>query len=383
MSRSITAAVVTEPGGPFTSQQVELADPGPGEVVVEIRGIGVCHTDLAARDGFFGLAYPMVLGHEGSGVVVEVGADVTSVVPGDHVALSFASCGTCSPCGDNQPAYCLEFGARNYGDGLRADGTSSIHRDGTPFTAAFFGQSSFATHALASERNVVKVSADVPVELVGPLGCGIQTGAGAVFNSLDCKEGESLLVLGAGPVGLAAVMAARVRGCAAIIVSDPDPRRRSLATDLGATATLDPTDGPLVEQVRAVEGAGVDYAFDTTGVSAVVEESLGVLAPLGTIGLVGVPHDMAATLPLPIVPAMVAGLTVRGITEGDSDPRTFIPYLLDLYRAGEFPFDRLIGTFPFADIESAVQAQLRGEVAKVVLLQPSAVTAPSTYATGA
>lgn len=383
MSRSITAAVVTEPGGPFTLQEVELADPGPREVVVEIRGIGLCHTDLAARDGIFGLKYPMVLGHEGSGVVVEVGPQVTAVEPGDHVALSFASCGSCSTCGDGQPAYCVEFGARNYGAGLREDGTSSINRNGAQLTAAFFGQSSFATHALTSEHNVVKVAADVPVELVGPLGCGIQTGAGAVFNSMDCREGESLLVLGAGPVGLAAVMAAVVRGCATIIVSDPDPRRRSLASDLGATATLDPTDGPLTEQVHAVEDSGVDYAFDTTGVPAVVEEALGALAPLGTLGLVGVPHDMAAILPLPIVPAMVAGLTVRGITEGDSDPRTFIPYLIDLYRAGQFPFDRLVATFPFADIESAVQSQQRGDVAKVVLLHNGSSAAPSTYETGA
>lgn len=198
---------------------------------------------------------------------------------------------------------------------------------------------------------------------------------------MDCRQGESLLVVGAGPVGLAAVMAAKVRGCASIIVSDPDPRRRLLAAELGATATLDPADGPLVDQVRAVQKEGVNYAFDTTGVPDVMADALGTLAPLGTIGFVGVPHDMAATLALPIVPAMVAGLTVRGITEGDSDPRTFIPYLLDLYRAGEFPFDRLVTTFPFSDIESAVQAQLRGEATKVVLVHDG-TTSPSPSATG-
>ena len=376
MPRTTTAAVVTEPGGQFITHQVELVDPGPDEVVVEIRGVGLCHTDIAARDGLFGLTYPMILGHEGSGVVVEVGVGVTTVQPGDHVALSFASCGKCGPCDDGHSAYCLEFAARNYGGGHGADGTSSISLKGAPVTAAFFGQSSFPSHALVCERNVVKVDVDVPVELVGPLGCGIQTGAGAVFNSLDCKEGESLLVLGAGPVGLSAVMAAKVRGCESIIVSDPDRRRRTLAADLGATATLDPVDGPLADQVHAAEPAGVDYAFDTTGVPAVMADALGALAPLGTLGFVGVPHDMAATLALPLVPAMVAGLTVRGITEGDSDPRTFIPYLLDLYRAGKFPFDRLIGTFPFADIEAAVQAQLRGEVAKVVLIQDGADATP-------
>ncbi|PBC48245.1 NAD(P)-dependent alcohol dehydrogenase [Rhodococcus sp. ACS1] len=383
MPRSITAAVVTDTGGSFNLEQVLLASTGPGEVLVEIKGMGLCHTDIAARDGFFGLSYPMVLGHEGSGIVVEVGDGVTSVARGDHVALSFASCGRCRPCEAGRPAYCLEFGARNYGGGLREDGTTTISRDGAPVTASFFGQSSFATHALAAERNVVRVAADVPIELVGPLGCGIQTGAGAVFNSMDCREGESLLVLGAGPVGLAAVMAARVRGCTPIIISDPDPRRRALAEELGATTTLDPATGPLEDQVHAVASQGVDYAFDTTGAQSVLEEALRALAPLGTLGLVGVPHDMAATVPLPIVPAMVAGLTVRGITEGDSDPRTFIPYLLDLFRAGEFPFDKLVGTFPFTDIDNAVQAQARGEVAKVILVHDDTDSVSSARETGA
>lgn len=211
MPRSITAALARESGGPFDVEKVELADVGPREVLVEIRGVGLCHTDIAARDGFFGLPYPMVLGHEGSGVVVEVGPDVRSVEPGDWVALSFASCGECKQCTDNRPAYCREFGARNYGGGVRADGSTAITQDGEAVVGDFFGQSSFATHALASERNVVKVDRDVPLELVGPLGCGIQTGAGAVLNSMNCAAGESILVLGTGPVGLAAVMAARIR----------------------------------------------------------------------------------------------------------------------------------------------------------------------------
>ncbi|MBD0860362.1 NAD(P)-dependent alcohol dehydrogenase [Gordonia sp. zg691] len=369
MTRTITAAVVDEPGGAFTVQTVELDGPGPGDVLVEIRGVGLCHTDIAARDGFFGLPHPMVLGHEGSGVVVEIGEGVADLAVGDHVAISFAFCGDCSQCERGRPAYCLQFGARNYGGGLREDGTSSsISAEGQPLTAGFFGQSSFATHAVAAERNVVKIERDVPLEIVGPLGCGIQTGAGAVITSLDCQAGESLLVLGAGPVGLAAVMAARVRNCSQIIVSDPDSGRRSLAAELGATATIDPSAGSLTDQARAIVDTGVDYAFDSTGIPAVLSDAIDVLAPLGTLGFVGVPAAMDATLPVPIVGAMVAGLTIRGITEGDSDPRTFIPYLLDLYRAGEFPFDRLITTFPLEKIDDAVAAQLRGEVTKVVLV---------------
>jgi aryl-alcohol dehydrogenase len=382
MSRTITAAVAREAGTPFALEAVQLADPGPGEILVEIRGVGICHTDIAARDGVFGLAYPMVLGHEGSGVVVEVGAGVTAVEAGDHVALSFDSCGACGPCRAHDPAYCREFPARNYGGGARPDGTSALTQDGAALTAGFFGQSSLATHALANGRNVVKVDRDLPLELLGPLGCGIQTGAGAVMHSLDGQEGESLLVLGGGPVGLAAVMAAKVRGMTPIIVSEPDPRRRALALELGATDIVDPQDGPLPEQVRAVAPDGVDHAFDTTGSVAVLEAALGALGVHGTLGLVGLPRDFAATLPVSIVGAMVSGLTVRGITEGDADPQTFIPELLALYREGRFPFDRLITTFPFAEIERAIQAQHDGEATKVVLVHgpPASTDTPTAGA---
>lgn len=258
MPRSITAALLTEAGGPFRPQTVILDDPGPREVVVRIHGIGVCHTDIADRDGFFGLAYPMLLGHEGSGQVVDIGAGVSTVAIGDMVAISFASCGKCRECERHQPAYCIEFGARNYGGGVRDDGTTPISWNGAPVASAFFGQSSFAEYALASEQNVVKIDEDIPIELVGPLGCGIQTGAGAVFNSMNCRSGESILILGAGPVGLAAVMAAKIRGCAPIIVSDPNAGRCRLARDLGATASIDPTAGALGEQVGGLVGNGVD-----------------------------------------------------------------------------------------------------------------------------
>ncbi|WP_026912059.1 NAD(P)-dependent alcohol dehydrogenase [Patulibacter minatonensis] len=367
MPRTITAAVTHEAGAPFALEPVELADPGPGEVLVEIRAIGICHTDIAARDGIFGLPYPMVLGHEGSGVIAQVGADVSSVAVGDHVALSFDSCGHCGPCEKDHPAYCGQFPARNYG-GRRPDGSTTTTQDGRDVTASFFGQSSFATHAIATERNVVKVDRDLPLELLGPLGCGIQTGAGAVFNSLDCPTGSSLLVVGAGPVGLAAVMAAKVRGCAAIIVSEPSADRRALALKLGATDVLDPRDGDLADQVRTHLSDGVDYAFDTSGSVPVIESIIGTLAAGGTLGLVGVPGDFSASMALPLIPAMAGGLTVKGITEGDSDPQTFIPELLKLYRDGRFPFADLITTFPFSAINEAVEAQHRGEATKVVLV---------------
>lgn len=364
----ITAAVTVGPNTDFAIEEVTLASPRDHEVLVEITGVGLCHTDIAARDGVYGLPYPLVLGHEGSGVVVEVGANVSKVGPGDHVALSFNSCGTCTSCAKGSPAYCLEFVAYNY-IGSRPDGSNPLGGYGdAELHGHFFGQSSLATHAMASERNVVKIDKSIPLELVGPLGCGIQTGAGAIMRSMAAPEGSSLLVLGAGPVGLAAVLGAVVQKCSTIIVSEPHAGRRALALELGATHALDPADGPLPEQVRGIIGGGADFAFDTTGNVEVIRAAIESMAVNGMLGLVGVPKDFSVELPINIVATMQAGLTIKGIVEGDSDPDVFIPELLELYKEGRFPFDKMITTFPLSKINDAVTAQHDGEVTKVVLL---------------
>ena len=364
----ITAAVAREPKAPFSFERLTLAEPRPDEVLVEIKGVGLCHTDVGARDGAFPLGFPVVLGHEGSGVVVQVGSAVTKVAAGDHVTISFNSCGKCPSCANGDPAYCHQFAAYNYGGG-REDGSSPLASPDGPVGGNFFGQSSFASHAIANERNVVKVDKDLPLALLGMLGCGIQTGAGAVMNSMACRPESSILILGAGPVGLAAVMGAVVQGCSQIIVSEPHAARRQLARELGATHVLDPSDHELSEQVRVILPAGVDYGFDTTGNPGVIEAALGCMAHRGVFGIVGVPHDFAATIAFPLVPAMILGLTIRGITEGDSNPDQFIPELLALYRDGRFPFDRLVDqTYPMSQLNDAVDAQLRGEVIKVVLV---------------
>ena len=194
----ISAAVVQEVGGPFTLRDVDLQAPAPDEVVVQIAGAGICHTDIAVQHGHLPFPLPGVLGHEGSGTVVQVGADVTSIAVGDDVAISFNSCGACPTCSKGQPAYCHNFLEYNFG-GVRSDGSSGLAAGGTKLGANFFGQSSLATHALAHERNVVKLPPDAPVELVGPLGCGIQTGAGAVLNSLDVQPGATVVIAAQDP----------------------------------------------------------------------------------------------------------------------------------------------------------------------------------------
>jgi aryl-alcohol dehydrogenase len=363
----ISAAVVQEVGAPFTLAEVELQDPAPDEVVVQIAGAGICHTDIAVKEGHLPFPLPGVLGHEGSGTVVSIGADVTTVAVGDPVAMSFNSCGRCPRCAKAEPAYCHNFLEYNFG-GVRRDGSSGLATAGTKLGANFFGQSSLASHALAHVRNVVKLPPEAPVELVGPLGCGIQTGAGAVMNSLDVAPGSTVVVAGAGAVGLSAVMAAVVRDAGQIIAVDLHESRRTLAAELGATHAIDPQAGPLADQIREISPGGADYAIDTTAVTPVVEQLLASLGMRGMLGLIGVPADPAATFSIGLFQPPLLGLTIRGIVEGDSDPQTFIPYLLDLHRQGKFPFDKLITTMPLAQINEAVAAQHRGEVLKAVLL---------------
>lgn len=362
----ITAAVATGNGQPFSLETATIEDPRPDEVLVEIVGAGLCHTDLAARDGHLPFPLPGVLGHEGSGVVVAVGRDVRHLTQGDKVALSFNFCGNCTACCGGLPAYCREFLPRNFG-GTRADGSSGVSRSGVALGANFFGQSSFATHALAAAHTVVTLPPDAPVDLAAPLGCGIQTGAGVVLNSLDCREGSSLVVLGGGSVGLAAVLAASVRGLAQIIVVEPFAGRRELASSLGATHVIDPAAGTLGEQIRAVVPEGAQYVVDTTGRIPVIEGAIAGLGHKAKVGLIGVPSDPAHTLNLGLSATQVTGLSVVGICEGDSNPPEFIPELLGLHADGQFPFDKLITTMPLSRINEAVDAQQRGDVVKIVL----------------
>lgn len=363
----VTAALIPGIGEEFSLETVTLDGPAPNEVVVKIVGVGLCHTDLAVGAGHIPFPFPAVLGHEGSGVVAEIGSAVESVAVGDKVALSFNSCGECTHCQKNEPAYCHNFMGFNFA-GARPDGSPAMKSADREVGHNFFGQSSLATYALANERNVVRLPDDAPVEIVGPLGCGIQTGAGAVMNSLDVKPGSSLLVVGAGSVGLSSVLAGVVRDASPLIVVEPHSERRELALSLGATHVIDPGAGPLAEQVRGIVPEGVDYAVDTTAIVGVLDEVIQSLAVRGMLGLVGVPADPTAALKLPLIQSQGLGLTVRGIVEGDSDPKTFIPYLLKLHREGRFPFDKLVTTVPFVDINEAVKLQATGGAVKVVLL---------------
>ena len=367
--REAYAAVARKPGGQFTIEAVHLDAPRPGEVIVKIAGAGICHTDLVFRDQFVPFSLPAVLGHEGAGVVVETGAGVTDVRPGDRVVISYSSCGECDRCRERYTSYCRSFAPLNYGGRRLEDGSTALSAAGERLSSHFFGQSCFASHAVARSRNLIKIDdTSLPLEILGPLACGIQTGAGSVLNALACQPGSSIAILGGGSVGLSAVMAAALAGCAVIAVVEPFGVRRALALDLGATHVLDSASGDVAGNLRAISAAGFDFVLDSTGNSTVIEAGLAALGNRGTMGLLGLPGRRSDGFKANIASLIASGGRITGITEGDSDPREFIPKLISHYKAGRFPFPKLITTFNFADINRAVELRSNGDVVKAVLL---------------
>ncbi|HOG46746.1 MAG TPA: NAD(P)-dependent alcohol dehydrogenase [Anaerolineae bacterium] len=361
----IKAAVVSEMSGGFTIERLELCDPNDDEVVVRIVGVGICHTDLAGRDGHLPIPPPpSVFGHEGAGIVAKAGRRVTRVKPGDHVVLAWDYCGACAPCKSGKELYCLNFFRHNF-HGARPDGSITLRQGDQAVHGSFFNQSSFADYALANERNVVKVRDDVPLEILGPMGCGVMTGAGAVMNALRPRPGAAIAVFGAGAVGLSAVLAAAVCGCAIIIAVDVNAGRLQVAKELGATHTVNAAEVDPVETIRRLTGGGVEFSLECVGSPRVLRQAVDVLPRLGVCGLVGVvPPGTEVALDMDLI---MNGRTVRGILGGDAVPDLFIPRLIELYRQGRFPFDRLITLYPFEGINQAVEDMQAGRVIKPVL----------------
>ncbi|RYE58414.1 MAG: NAD(P)-dependent alcohol dehydrogenase, partial [Hyphomicrobiales bacterium] len=310
---------------------------------------------------------PIVLGHEGAGIVEAVGANVTKVQKGDHVVLTFNSCGACRPCQEGHPAYCENFNDYNFAGARPDDGSHALcGHDQTLLHDRFFGQSSFGAYAIANERNVVKVRKDAPLELLGPLGCGIQTGAGTVLNALKVGPGASLAAFGGGAVGLSAVMAAAAAGATTIFAVDLVPSRLELALQLGATHVVNSGEEDAVEAIRRVTGKGVDFAMDSTGVTSVIRSAVLALRPTGAAAVVGASKP-GAVLDLDINDLMQNAKSIRGVVEGDSMPDIFIPKLIDLHLAGRFPFDRLVKFYALDQINQAAADSEKGVTLKPII----------------
>jgi aryl-alcohol dehydrogenase len=347
---------------PYSIEELDLRELRANEVLVRIVGVGMCHTDVLPRMPGFIAPPPIVAGHEGAGVVEALGEAVTQLSVGDHVVLSFDSCGTCANCAAGQPAYCDTFMVRNL-FGREADGSdTATDASGAAVSARWFGQSSFASHCIATERNAVKVDPSLPLELLGPLGCGIQTGAGSILCALDVQPGSSVAVFGTGAVGLAAVMAAKVAGATTIIAVDLHEHRLDVALELGATHVLRGDVDDMVGQIDAIAPGGVGYAFDTTGLPPVMLNALRATRMTGKVGFVGVQQG-----PLSLEAMDYMGKAVLNILEGSADPQVFIPRMIALWQEGRFPFDRLIEQFPLDQINEAEASSLSGGAIKPVL----------------
>jgi aryl-alcohol dehydrogenase len=361
----IKAAVIFEQSGPFRIEQLELSDPNDDEVLVRIVGVGICGTDLGARAGHLPIPPPpSVFGHEGAGVVEQVGTRVTKVKPGDHVVLAWDYCGACPPCKAGKELYCLNFFLHNF-HGARPDGSTTLRKGDQVIHGSFFCQSSFANFALANERNVVKVREDVPLEILGPMGCGVMTGAGAVMNALQPRPGASIAIFGVGPVGMSAVLAAVVCGCTTIIAVDINADRLEMAKELGATHTVHAGEVDPVEAILELTGGGAEFSLECVGNPKVLRQAVDVLPRCGVCGLLGVvPPGTEVSLDMDL---LMNGRTVKGILGGDAIADLFIPKLIELYRQGRFPFDRLITFYPFDEITRAVKDMEKGQVIKPVL----------------
>jgi aryl-alcohol dehydrogenase len=361
----IKAAVAREQGGQLSVETLTLEPPRDQEILVRVVATGVCHTDLVVIAGHLPTPFPVVLGHEGAGVVEQVGSGITKVKPGDHVVMTYNSCGVCPSCSDHATSYCHEFFPRNF-FAVRADGTSALSRNGALVHGNFFGQSSFATHAICNEANAVKVSESLPLELLGPLACGIQTGAGAVMNALRVSAGQSLVVFGTGSVGLSAVMAAKVVGSPTIIAVDMNEERLAMAAELGATHTINPVQQSVTERVMEITGYGVNYALDTTGLPSVIRNAVECLLPRGSCGILGAPAPETEIV-LDETHFMSGGRRLIGIVEGDANPDTFIPMLAELYAKGLFPFDRLVKFYTLDQINEAIEDSESGRTIKPII----------------
>ncbi|UUU19186.1 NAD(P)-dependent alcohol dehydrogenase [Streptomyces sp. DSM 40750] len=368
MPTTTTAAVLEAPGQPFAFHQVELDDLRADEVLVRMVAAGLCHTDLSVQAGHIPFPLPGVIGHEGAGVVEAVGSAVTRVAPGDSVALSFTSCGRCGQCRGGHPAYCATWLPANiFNNGTRADGSATLRRGGTVLGGRFFGQSSLSAKAVVDERSVVKVGSDLPLHLVAPLGCGIQTGAGTVLNVLRPEPGSTLAVFGTGAVGLAAIAAAALTPLSAVIAVDLVDHRLDVALGLGATHRVNAGTEDIAKALAGItDGAGLDYAIDTTANMSVLRTAVDALGTLGRAAAIGATTP-GTELALDYQ-GLLVGRSIVGVTEGDADPESLIPLLAGLYRQDRLPLDAIVRTYPFSEINQAVADARDGTAIKPVLL---------------
>jgi len=360
---TITAAISEDIEGDFILAEVELDEPRDDEVLVRIEASGVCHTDLWAKQY---LPAPFILGHEGIGIIEKTGNKVNRVKPGDRVIISYPWCGECPSCNSGKPFICNEVESLCF-SGARLDGSMPIQHMGAPVNSAFFQQSSFATHAITPERSLVPVNSDHKAELLAALPCGVQTGAGAVLNTFGIKVKQGLIVVGTGAVGMSAIMAASVTGAYPVIAIDINESRLALAREMGATHILNKQRDDVVNAIQEINPGGVDFAFETSGTESGLNDAIACIKMGGVCGIVTTAYG-GEKYPFSLDGIMMKGASIQGIIQGSSIPNDFLPRLMDLHDNGKFPYERIIKTYKFADINQAVKDTRSGNTIKPVLL---------------
>lgn len=362
----VNAAVVNEVNGPYVFEELELQEIAHDEVVVKLVASGICHSDEAIRVGDAEFPLPVVPGHEGAGIIEEIGSSVKNFAVGDQVVMAYNSCGTCQSCRTGHPSSCNDWAALNMG-GVRANGTAAFKKaDGTA-VSNFFSQSSFSTYTVTNVNNLIKVDQDADLRMIGPLGCGFLTGAGTIANGLKPRVGDSVIIFGTGAVGLVALMMAVIEGCSKVIAVDIHDARLEVAKQLGATHTINSMNEDLAQLIGEItNGAGVNYSVDTTGVAPVIKSSIDVLAIGGVAAPVAVtPHTVELNTTMDLV---FGNRTVKGILMGDSIPQFAIPKLIDFHKNGKFAFDKLVKFYKFEEINEASADSNNGTTIKPILI---------------
>ena len=353
----IKAAVIYKPYAPYVIGDVELDGPKAGEVLVKVVACGYCHSDHYVSVGKFNTPHPVVLGHEGSGIVAKVGEGVKSFKPGDRVCMSYSYCGECFACLTGRPYQCESSWRLNFG-GRAPDGTTRLTKEGLELST-FFNQSSFATYSVTHQNSLVHVPDDIDLRLAGPLGCGVQTGAGAILNVLKPEAGSSIVIVGLGGVGMSGLMAAKACGCATIIGVDMIDSRLELATELGATHVINARNTDVPDAVKKItNGVYADYGFDATGIAETKPATQRCTHAFGSLAFIGPAGPLG----------LIEARNITGITQGRSIPAIFIPKLIELHLQGLFPFDKLIRFYDFEDINEAAADSAAGKTIKPVLV---------------
>jgi S-(hydroxymethyl)glutathione dehydrogenase / alcohol dehydrogenase len=356
----IRAAVLWNQGQPLSVEPVELAPPQAGEVLVEVKAAGVCHSDLHAISGDWPMRVPLVPGHEGAGVVREVGPDVMRVRAGDHVVFCWApACGTCPPCVAGTPLLCDRLDRTTFRNRLPSGGTRLRSRDRD--IAPFLGTACFATHTVVPQEGVVAVAADVPFTALAAVGCAVVTGVGAVTNAGRVPPGSAVVVIGAGGVGLNVIQGAALAGCARIIAVDRQEKPLAIAKSLGATDIVQPVDGAS-EMVRQFTGGrGADFVFDTVGTPGSLADAIASARKGGTIVVTGLSR-LDAHGSIPMFPFVMHEKRLIGSVYGSGDPLADIVRLVDLNRQGKLKLQELATrTYRLEEINEAFAALARGD----------------------